>query len=130
MVTDNSIAAPRALRVLVADDNRDAADSLAILLRMWGYDHRVCYDGASALQTARDYRSDCLLLDIRMPLMNGYTVARRLRQQPNLERVKLVALTVCSDEADARRIRESGFDYYLIKPAQAETLKKLLRLID
>ena len=133
MVAINSSAGVQTLharRVLIVDDNRDAADILAVLLSMWGYDCRVSYDGASALQTARDYRPDCLLLDIRMPLMNGYTVARRLREQLSLERVKLVALTVCSDEADARRIRESGFDYHLIKPVEANTLKKLLRMMD
>jgi CheY-like chemotaxis protein len=81
------------LRVLVVDDNRDAADSLALLLRLWGYDSRVSYDGVHALQRAHDFHPDCLLLDINMPGMDGYTVARRLRQEPELGSVKLVALT-------------------------------------
>ena len=97
---------------------------------MWGYDHCVCYDGASALQTALDYRPDCLLLDLSMPGMDGYTVAGRPRQEPELARVKLVALTAYSDEAHTRRIQEAGFDYHVVKPAEIEELEKLLTMME
>jgi CheY-like chemotaxis protein len=130
MVTGDPTAAPRALRVLVADDNRDAADSLAILLRMWGYDHRVCYNGASALQTALDYQPDCVLLDINMPGTDGYAVAQRLRQEPDLARAKLVALTAYSDETHTRRIQEAGFDHRLVKPADISELERLLAMME
>jgi two-component system CheB/CheR fusion protein len=119
-----------ALRVLVVDDNQDAADSLAVLLRLWGYDCRVSYDGASALHLARVYRPDCLLLDINMPKMDGYAVARRLREQPDLAAVKLVAVTAYTDKLHAQRIRQTGFDHHIIKPADTDELETLLSKMD
>src|SRR5262245_48953560 len=83
----------RSFRVLVVDDSQDAADSLAVLLNLWGYDCRVSYDGTTALQEAMDYRPHCLLLDINMPGIDGCTVARRVRRMPELSDVQLVALT-------------------------------------
>jgi two-component system, OmpR family, response regulator len=123
-------AAKQGLRVLVVDDNRDAANSLAALLNLWGYDCRVSYDGDTALHTARKYRPDCLLLDINMPGMDGCTVARRLRRESNLAQVKLVALTAYSDENHARRIREAGFDHHIVKPADIEELQRLLKMME
>jgi CheY-like chemotaxis protein len=119
-----------ALRVLLVDDNHDAADSLSVLLRLWGYDCRVSYDGVSALHLARVYRPDCVLLDINMPKMDGYAVARRLREQPDLAAVKLVAVTAYSDKMHARRIRETGFDHHIIKPADTDELERLLAKMD
>jgi CheY-like chemotaxis protein len=116
-------------RVLVVDDNRDAADSLAILLRLWGYDCRACYDGQDALQTTWEFRPDCLILDINMPGMDGCAVARRIRELPELSGIKLVALTAYSDETYARRIREAGFDYRLVKAGNIEKLENLLTMI-
>src|SRR5262245_35005774 len=101
------------LHVLVVDDNRDAADSLCLLLRLWGYDCRVAYDGAAGLRAACDYQPDCWLLDIAMPGLDGYTLARRVRAQPSLVRAKLVALTAYSDETHVRRSQEAGFDLHL-----------------
>lgn len=118
------------LRVLVVDDNQDAAKSLATLLRLWGHDCRVSYDGVDALQQAQDYRPDCLLLDIHMPGLDGCAVARRLRQQPDLSRVKLVAVTAYSDERNARRIREAGFDHHVVKPADTDALQRLLSMMN
>jgi CheY-like chemotaxis protein len=97
---------------------------------MWGYDCRVSYDGASALQTARDYRPDCLLLDTHMPGIDGCTVARRLRQEPDLARVKLVALTAYSDARHTRRIQEAGFDHHVVKPADVDELQRLLTMME
>ena len=116
-------------RVLVVDDNQDAADSLATLLGLWGYDCRVSYDGQTALQTAWEFRPDCLILDINMPGMDGCTVARRLRAVPELRGVKLVALTAYSDETHARRIQQAGFDYHLVKGESIEELENLLTMI-
>lgn len=118
------------LRILVVDDNRDAANTLAVLLNVWGYDCRVSYDGANALQTAREYRPDCLLLDINMPGMDGCTVARRLRREPDLAQVKLVALTAYSDANHTQRIKEAGFDHHVTKPADIDELQGLLRMME
>jgi len=119
----------RVLQVLVVDDNRDAADTLGVLLQLWGYDHRVAYDGASALETARVYRPDCLVTDLALPGMDGCTLAQRIRQQPGLEKVKLVALTAFSDEIHSRRVKEAGFDHHLVKPADLTELERVLQMI-
>jgi CheY-like chemotaxis protein len=112
------------LHVLVVDDNRDAADSLRMLLRLWGYDCRVAYDGAAGLRAACDYQPDCVLLDIAMPGLDGYTLARMVRTQPGLDRVKLIALAAFSDEAYVRRSREAGFDLHLVKPTEPLEIKR------
>src|SRR6266702_3932849 len=90
------LAESETYRVLIVDDNRDAADSLAMLARVWGYEARVAYDGEAALETALTFRPDCLLLDIGLPRLDGYALARRVRQQPGLETAKLVALSAYS----------------------------------
>jgi CheY-like chemotaxis protein len=123
-------AEDRMLHVLVVDDNRPAADSLCMLLRMWGYDCRVAYDGIAGLQAALDYRPDCLLMDICMPGMDGFTLASRLRRQPELEGSKLVALTAFSDEDHIQRAREVGFDHYFVKPADLAELWRLLGMME
>jgi len=120
----------RAFRVLVVDDNHDAADSLCALLVVWGYDYRVAYDGPTGLALAQSYQPDCLLLDIGLPGMDGYTLARRIREQPGLEGAKLVALTAYSDEAHTRRAQEAGFDYRLTKPADPSEIERLLTMLN
>jgi two-component system CheB/CheR fusion protein len=120
----NGPAAPR--RILVVDDNRDAADSLAVFLSADGHEARTAYDGPEALEAARAYRPEAVLLDIGMPGMDGYEVARRLRQEPGLERALLVALTGYGQESDRRRSREAGIDYHLVKPVEPEELRALL----
>jgi CheY-like chemotaxis protein len=119
----------RVLHVLVVDDNRDAADSLCMLLRLWGYECRTAYDGAAGLQAACEYRPDCLLLDIAMPGMDGYTLARRVRTQPGLDHARLVALTAFSDETHVRRSQEAGFDFRLVKPTDPLEIKRLLEKV-
>jgi PAS domain S-box-containing protein len=113
-------------RVLVVDDSPDAADSLAMLLRLEGQEVRVAYDGPTALGLARDFRPRLVLLDIGLPGMDGYEVARRLRQQPGLGGVVLVALTGWGQEEDRRKSQEAGFDHHLVKPAGLEELQQLL----
>jgi signal transduction histidine kinase/DNA-binding response OmpR family regulator len=124
---DPSGAAARASRkVLVVDDNRDAAESLGLLLQVSGHDVRVCHDGASALQAAEDYGPDAVLLDIGLPGMDGYEIARRLRAVPATRGALLIALTGYGQAEDQRRAREAGFDHHLIKPADLEALTGLL----
>jgi len=119
----------RRLRVLVVDDNRDAADTLGTLLGLWGYEYRVAYDGLAGWEAACAYQPDCLLLDIRMPGLDGYSLARRIRQHPELKDVKLVALTAFSDETHARRAEEAGFDFRLVKTAEPSELERLLIML-
>jgi DNA-binding response OmpR family regulator len=116
--------------VLVVDDNRDAADSLCILLTMWGFNARAAYDGAAGLEAVRAEPPDCLVLDINMPGLDGFALARAVRGQPGLERVKLIALTANSDEEHARRVREAGFDHYLVKPAPPGEIERILTMLD
>ena len=117
------------LHVLVVDDNRAAADSLCRLLRLWGYDCRAAYDGAAGLRAASAYRPDCMFLDIAMPGIDGYTLARTVRAQPGLSRVKLIALSAFSDETHVRRSRESGFDLHLIKPTAPLEIKRVMDIL-
>jgi PAS domain S-box-containing protein len=117
-------------RVLVVDDNVDAAESLAVLLRLEGQDVQVAYDGPSALAQAAQFRPEILFLDIGMPGMDGYEVCRRLRQHPARDRPLIVALTGWGQEEDRRRSQEAGFDLHFIKPVEPEELRELLEAPD
>jgi PAS domain S-box-containing protein len=126
-ITEPNQSAPKSgHRLLVVDDNQDAAMSLALLLKLQGHEVRVANDGQSALEIASTFRPSVIFLDIGMPVMDGYEVARRLRQQPGLEKVVLVALTGWGQKDDRRRSREAGFDHHLVKPAEAKMLEALL----
>ncbi|HZT81667.1 MAG TPA: ATP-binding protein [Gemmataceae bacterium] len=113
-------------RVLVVEDNRDAADSLAVLLRLAGHEVRVAYDGPSALAEAPRFRPDVILLDIGLPRLDGCEVARQLRRQTGLQDVLLVALTGFGQEQDRRRSREAGFDAHFVKPVDFAALQAVL----
>ena len=114
-------------RVLVVEDNRDSAESLAMLLRLWGHDVRVAHDGMRAIEIAREFIPEVVLLDIGLPLVSGYEVAVWLRDMPVLDKSLLVAVTANGREEDRRRTRQAGFDEHLVKPAKPETLNSLLR---
>jgi signal transduction histidine kinase len=118
-------AAPQR-RILVVDDNVDAAESLTMLLRMEGHDVRVAHDGPAALAAVEADPPDLVFLDIGMPVMNGYDVAQRLRQRPGLDKLTLVAMTGWGQEEDRRRSHEAGFDHHLVKPADPDALHHLL----
>jgi PAS domain S-box-containing protein len=114
-------------RVLVVEDNVDAADSLALVLRLRGHEALVAYDGVTALELARLRRPEVILLDVGLPGgLDGHEVARRLRREPALAGVLLVALTGWGQEEDRRRALESGFDRFLVKPVEPRTLERLL----
>jgi PAS domain S-box-containing protein len=119
-------AAPPPRRILVVDDSADAADSLAMMLRLDGHDVRVARDGPRALELAAADPPDVALLDIGMPGMDGYEVARRFRADPALRDVLLVAVTGWGQEDDRRRTREAGFDHHLVKPVETGVLESLL----
>ncbi len=116
--------APR--RVLVADDNPDAADSLAMMLRLQGHDVRVAYGGRAALEQARSEAPDVALLDLGMPVLDGYELAKQFREDPCLRQVLLVAVTGWGQTEDRRRTQEAGFHHHLVKPVEAEALEKVL----
>jgi CheY-like chemotaxis protein len=116
----------RGRRILVVDDNRDAAHSLALMLGLMGADTRVAHDGLSALEVAENYRPDTVLLDLGMPKLNGYETCAQLRQQPWAKGILLVAITGWGNEDNRRRSREAGFDYHLVKPVDLRTLRQVL----
>jgi CheY-like chemotaxis protein len=118
-------AAP-ARRVLVVDDNRDAAESLGVLLEYLGADVRVAHDGAGALAMLDSHRPSLVLLDIGMPGMDGYEVARRMRAHPGGRDLVLIALTGWGQAEDRELSRQAGFDRHLVKPADVEQLQQLL----
>jgi signal transduction histidine kinase/ActR/RegA family two-component response regulator len=118
--------AARGLRILVADDNVDAADTLATILELFGHTTRVAHDGLQALAMAAEFQPDAAFLDIGMPGLNGYQAARRLRATPGLEHVVLMALTGWGAENDHVLASEAGFDYHLTKPVDIDVVSKLL----
>jgi len=122
----SAIENQKSLRVLVVDDNVDTVTTLEMLLRESGYDVRTAYDGSTVLEAALDYRPNVVLLDIGLPGMNGYEVAKQIRQQPALKNVVLVATTGYGQESDRKRSQEAGFDYHLVKPVELAALEKLL----
>ena len=119
--------APPPARVLVVDDNRDAAETLSTFLEMLGVQAQQVHDGAEVLAAARAFGPDVVLLDIGLPGMDGYQVARALRADPELARARLIALTGWGAEEDRRRAQEAGFDHHLTKPVDLAVLEDLLR---
>jgi CheY-like chemotaxis protein len=117
---------PQGLRVLVVDDNRDAADTAALLLKLWGYQPLVAYDGPTGLEMALAQRPDVILLDIGLPRLSGREVARRIREQPGTGRVLLVAVTGYGQASDYRLSQEAGFDAHLVKPYDPEQLREIV----
>lgn len=114
------------MRILIADDNRDAADTLAMVLRFWGHEVRVVYDGPSALVAARHFKPQAALLDIQMPKMNGAEVAFNLRRQSE-SKAALIIATSANDPDDPRLARyESAFDAFVGKPYDLDHLAELL----
>jgi CheY-like chemotaxis protein/C4-dicarboxylate-specific signal transduction histidine kinase len=114
-------------RILVVDDNRDAAQALRLLLEADGHEVRMAGDGASGLAAAREYRPDVALLDIGLPKMNGFELAQRIREDPSLEGTLLVAVTGYGQMHDRARASASGFQHHLVKPVEFGALRQLLR---
>jgi CheY-like chemotaxis protein len=113
-------------RILLADDNRDAAESLAIILRLEGHEVELAHDGVAALQLFAEKRPDVALLDIGMPKTNGYDVAKQIRASPAGRDVLLVAITGWAQDSDRAQSRAAGFDHHLTKPVEPDTLIELL----
>jgi CheY-like chemotaxis protein len=113
-------------RILVVDDNRDSATSLAMLLTLMGHETHTAHDGLAAVDAAATFRPHLVLLDIGLPRLDGYEAARRMREQPGGKAMVLVALTGWSQEGDRRKSKEAGFDDHLIKPVDHDALTRLL----
>jgi two-component system CheB/CheR fusion protein len=123
--------AGRPLRILVVEDNVDAADSLSLLLRLYGHEVQLARTGATALEMASASRPDLVLLDIGLPGMDGYQVARRLREKPEFQTVTLCAVTgFTPSEADRQRQQQTGFDHYFVKPVRLATLLELFKVVE
>jgi PAS domain S-box-containing protein len=119
-------ASGRTCRVLIVDDNRDAADSLAVMLRLTGHETQTAYDGVEGVQAAATFLPDVVLLDIGMPRMNGYQAAQHIRQQPWGQKMVLIALTGWGQAEDKQRAAEAGFHHHLTKPVEPTELEQLL----
>jgi PAS domain S-box-containing protein len=117
------------LRVLVVDDNVDTVTTLAMLVQESGHDVRTAYDGSAVLEAALDYRPHVVLLDIGLPGLNGFEVAKQIRQQPALQNAVLVAMTGYGGVSDRQRSQEAGFDHHLVKPGDFGKLLQLLATV-
>ncbi|HET9252912.1 MAG TPA: ATP-binding protein [Candidatus Eisenbacteria bacterium] len=122
---ESPASGPRS-RILVVDDLRDSADSLAMMLKTKGHEVRTAYDGLEAVEAAREFRPEVVLLDIGMPRLDGYEAARRIREQCDYERLVLIAITGWGHDENRARTREAGFDHHLVKPVEPATLARLL----
>jgi CheY-like chemotaxis protein len=119
---DHPAPVSRPMRVLVVDDNLDAAEMLAEWLSAIGHSVRVAADGPTALEIASEFRPDVALLDIGLPVMDGYEVARRLRELPGCAKTRLIALTGYGQESDHDRSRRAGFEDHLVKPVDLDAI--------
>ena len=113
-------------RILVVDDNTDAAESLAALLSINGHETRLAHDGLQAVEEAKEFKPDVVFLDIGMPTLDGHETARRIRQEPWGKNMVLVALTGWGQSEDRRRSQEAGFNHHLVKPADPTVVAKLI----
>jgi len=121
---------PRRLNVLVVDDNRDAADSTATLLELWGHTARTAYDGAEGWRVIQEWHPDFLILDIQMPGLDGYALAERVKRTPGLEGIRMAAVSAYSDPQHQQRVAAAGFDYRLTKPAPPRDLQEILNMME
>jgi CheY-like chemotaxis protein len=120
------VATNGGLRVLIVEDNRDAADMLSMLVGAWGHTVQVASDGLAALEVAEAFRPQAVLLDIGLPKLDGHAVARRLRAQQWSRDTLIVAITGRGQEADRRKSEEVGIDRHLLKPVDLQVLRALL----
>jgi len=112
------------------DDNRDAADSTATLLELWGHTARTAYNGEDGWRVIQEWHPDFLILDINMPGLDGYALAERVKQTPGLEGIRMAAVSAYSDARHLRRVAEVGFDFRLTKPAPPRELLEILTMME
>jgi CheY-like chemotaxis protein len=124
---ESVVSTPERYRILVVDDNRDAAESTGTMLRMMGNEVRTAHGGLQAIDEAATFRPDVILLDIGMPGLNGYDAARRIREQDWGKSMVLVALTGWGQEDDKRKALQAGFDHHFTKPVDPREIERLLQ---
>jgi len=127
---DVSEASPLKRRILVADDNRDVVESFQIMLRILGHEVQTALDGEEALEKAEQFRPDVIVLDVGMPILDGYETASRIRQRPWSRDVVLIAVTGWGNDKDKLKSADAGFDVHLVKPVDATTILEALDQID
>ena len=125
-VKDLSGHVPRSRKILVVDDNRDSADSMALQLRLKGHEIQIAYDGERALEIADQMHPEFVLLDIGLPLISGHEVARRIRKQPWGHAVVLIAMTGWGQQEDRNRSHDAGIDHHMTKPLDPDVLDSIL----
>ena len=113
--------------LLVVDDNRDSADSLALLLNLQGHETEAVYDGLSAVHTAERFAPDVVLLDRGLPILDGIEACRRIREKPWGRNMVIVALTGWGQNEDREKSRQAGFDHHLVKPVQVGRILELMK---
>lgn len=128
--SDSAIRRTPGRRILVVDDNRDAASSLAMLLKIMGNESRTAFDGAEALEIAEEFLPDAILLDLGMPKLNGFDACRQMRATDWGRGIVIVALTGWGQDEDKRRSKEAGFDDHFVKPVEPASIRTLLEAID
>jgi CheY-like chemotaxis protein len=124
--TGQEASASSKYRILVVDDNKDVAVSLAMLLKIMGHDTRTAHDGIESVEAAAAFRPEVMLLDIGLPRLNGYDVCRRIREQSWGAGIVLIALTGWGNDEDKQRSKLAGFNYHMVKPVAPDALEKLL----
>jgi len=124
--TEDATDPKPSLRILVVDDNRDSANSMAMLLEYDGHTTHTAYDGLEAVEAVDTFRPDVVLLDIGLPTLNGYEACRRIREQASDQTIRLIALTGWGQDEDRKKTAEAGFDAHLVKPVDYDQLLKLL----
>ena len=125
-MTEMSAPGQNRLRVLVVDDNRDAADSLCLLVGMWGHTARAAYEGAEALETARTFQPDCLFVDIRLPGIDGWAVLKALKADAGTSSIPVIVVSIVDERS---RGVELGASAYLVKPVRREELLSALAAV-
>jgi CheY-like chemotaxis protein len=123
---ESAASAFRACRILIVDDNKDAADSMALAVQLAGYTVRAAYDGPEGLELAFVFAPDLVLLDLGMPGLNGFEIAQRIRRETWGQSLTLIALTGWGQEQDRRRTKDAGFDAHLTKPVSPSELLRVL----
>ena len=113
-------------KILVADDDQDSAESLALLFQLMGHDVRAAQSGLAAIDVAAEFRPDLIVLDIGMPGLDGYEVCRRIRQHDWAQTIVIAALTGWSRDEDRDRSEEAGFNHFLVKPVDPKALEELI----
>ena len=124
-----SMNGPRLGGVLVVDDNVDTVLGFSLLLKAQGHDVRTAYNGPDAVETAAEFHPQVVMLDIGLPGLNGYEVAKQIRDQPEGEKIMLIALTGYGQDSDRRTSSDAGFDHHLVKPARFEQLLQILATV-